>query len=145
MKDTTFILDFVNEADEVLEAFRTYYATATLEDVTDPNLVYNLRAKLDATGHYDEFEVDRVAAADLNPQSKPSDLVRALEPVADRLTRKFSDAIARWRAAKLEDDSGAAEDAHGEMQALMLFKSDMLTFNHAYTFLSQIFDYGIRA
>jgi type I restriction enzyme R subunit len=27
---------------------------------TDPNLVFNLRAKLDAAGHYDDFEVDRV-------------------------------------------------------------------------------------
>ena len=57
-KDTTFVLDFVNESEEVLEAFRTYYTAATLEDVTDPNLVYNLRAKLDAAGHYDEFEVE---------------------------------------------------------------------------------------
>jgi len=84
VKDTTFVLDFVNEAEEVLEAFRTYYTTATLEDVTDPNLVYNLRAKLDAAGHYDEFEVDRVATVELNPDSKQGDLVRALEPVADR-------------------------------------------------------------
>ncbi len=63
--------------------------TATLEDVTDPNLVYNLRAKLDAAGHYDEFEVDRVVTVELNPQSKQGDLVRALEPVADRLVRQF--------------------------------------------------------
>ena len=33
-----------------------------LPSVTDPNLVYDLRAKLDASGHYDEFEVDRVVA-----------------------------------------------------------------------------------
>ena len=32
-----------------------------LEGVTDPNLVYDLRAKLDGSGHYDDFEVDRVA------------------------------------------------------------------------------------
>jgi type I restriction enzyme R subunit len=31
-KDTTFILDFLNEADEVLEEFRKYYATAILRD-----------------------------------------------------------------------------------------------------------------
>jgi type I restriction enzyme R subunit len=30
VKDTTFVLDFINEAEEVLEAFRAYYATATL-------------------------------------------------------------------------------------------------------------------
>jgi type I restriction enzyme R subunit len=142
IKDTTFVLDFVNEADEVLEAFRTYYTTATLEDVTDPNLVYNLRAKLDAAGHYDEFEVDRVAAVELNPDSKQGDLVRALEPVADRLVRQFKAAHDRWKAAKTASDDGAVEDAHAEMEMLTLFKRDMGSFGHAYTFLSQIFDYG---
>jgi type I restriction enzyme R subunit len=142
IKDTTFVLDFVNEAEEVLEAFRTYYTTATLEDVTDPNLVYNLRAKLDAAGHYDEFEVDRVATVELNPQSKQGDLVRALEPVADRLVRQFKAAHERWKVAKAESDESAVEDAHAEMETLMLFKRDMGSFGHAYTFLSQIFDYG---
>jgi type I restriction enzyme R subunit len=142
VKDTTFVLDFVNEAEEVLEAFRTYYETATLEDITDPNLVYNLRAKLDAAGHYDEFEVDRVAAVELNPDSKQGDLVRALEPVADRLVRQFKTAHDRWKAAKLAANDSAVEDAHAEMETLTLFKRDMGSFGHAYTFLSQIFDYG---
>lgn len=142
IKDTTFVLDFVNEAEEVLEAFRTYYTTATLEDVSDPNLIYNLRAKLDAAGHYDEFEVDRVATVELNPQSKQGDLVRALEPVADRLVRQFKVAHDRWKTAKTAGDDGAVEDAHAEMETLMLFKRDMGSFGHAYTFLSQIFDYG---
>jgi len=132
----------VNEAEEVLEAFRTYYTTATLEDVTDPNLVYNLRAKLDTAGHYDEFEVERVATVELNPQSKQGDLVRALEPVADRLVRQFKAAHDRWKAAKTAADNSAVEDAHAEMETLMLFKRDMVSFGHAYTFLSQIFDYG---
>ena len=47
-KDTTYVLDFVNSSDEVLAAFKTYYETAELEGVTDPNLVFDLRAKLDA-------------------------------------------------------------------------------------------------
>ena len=145
VKETTFVLDFVNEAEEVLEAFRTYYETATLEDVTDPNLVYNLRAKLDAAGHYDEFEVDRVAAVELNPVSKQGHLVRALEPVADRLVRQFKSAHDRWNAAKLAGDDTATEDAHTEMETLVLFKRDMGSFGHAYTFLSQIFDYGNTA
>jgi type I restriction enzyme R subunit len=142
IKDTTFVLDFVNEAEEVLEAFRAYYTTATLEDVTDPDLVYNLRAKLDAAGNYDEFEVDRVATVELNPQSKQGDLVRALEPVADRLVRQFKAAHDRWKSAKSTGNDGAVEDAHAEMETLMLFKRDMGSFGHAYTFLSQIFDYG---
>ena len=46
VKDTTYILDFANDADAILKAFQTYYETAQLEDVTDPNLIFNMRAKL---------------------------------------------------------------------------------------------------
>jgi len=54
----------------VLEAFRTYHTTAELSATTDPNLVFDLRAKLDAAGHYDDFEVDRVVDVALLPTSK---------------------------------------------------------------------------
>jgi type I restriction enzyme, R subunit len=76
-KDTTYLLDFVNDTEEVLAAFKTYYETAELADVTDPNLVYNLRAKLDAAGHYDDFDVDRVVEVVLKPNAKQSELVSA--------------------------------------------------------------------
>lgn len=49
LKDTTYILDFVNDPDEILAAFQTYYETAELAGVTDPHLVYELRAKLDGS------------------------------------------------------------------------------------------------
>ena len=86
-KDTTYVLDFVNDPAEVLAAFKTYYTTAELADCHDPNLVFNLRAKLDAAGHYDEFEVDRVVAVELKPNAKQSELVAAIEPVVDRLQK----------------------------------------------------------
>ena len=35
-KDTTYVLDFVNDPEEILTAFKTYYETAELADVTDP-------------------------------------------------------------------------------------------------------------
>ena len=41
-KETVYVLDFVNESSDVLEAFKMYHTTAELSDVTDPNLVYNL-------------------------------------------------------------------------------------------------------
>ena len=78
-KDTTYVLDFVNDAQDVLLAFKTFHTTAELSAATDPNLVYNLRAKLDAAGHYDDFEVERVVQVELNPNAKQGDLVAALE------------------------------------------------------------------
>jgi type I restriction enzyme, R subunit len=141
-KDTTYVLDFVNSSEEVLAAFKTYYETAELEGVTDSNLVYDLRAKLDASGHYDDFEVDRVAAVEMNPRAKQGDLIAALEPVVDRLLKRFKQAQEKLRTALAKDDTKTTEEAKGEIDALVLFKMDMGAFQRMYSFLSQIFDYG---
>lgn len=144
-KDTTYVLDFVNVAEEVLEAFKTYYATATLAGVTDPNLVYDLRAKLDATGHYDDNEVERVVTVEMNPNAAQYELNAALEPVADRLLKRYAVARKAWQDAQALKDAKAVQAAQDEMNALQLFKRDLGTFMRVYAFLSQIFDYGNTA
>jgi type I restriction enzyme R subunit len=113
--------------------------------VTDPNLVYDLRAKLDGSGHYDDFEVDRVVAVEMNPKAKQGDLIAALEPVADRLLKLFKQAQEKRRIALAKNDAKAADEAKGEINALILFKADLGAFQRMYSFLSQIFDYGNTA
>ena len=141
-KDTTYILDFQNDTGEILAAFRTYYETAELEATTDPNLVYDLRAKLDAAGHYDDFEVERVARVELDPQAKQSQLAAALQPVADRLLKRYKAAAQARAAAEASADNAAAAAAKDTLEALVLFKGDMGAFVRLYAFLSQMFDYG---
>ncbi|MDP2747932.1 type I restriction endonuclease subunit R [Pseudomonas sp.] len=141
-KDTTYVLDFVNEPDEILTAFKAYYSTAELEDVTDPHLVYDLRTKLDSAGHYDQFEVERVVAVLLNPAARQSELSAALEPVANRLLVRYRIAQDELRAAEANGDGQTMKEAKDEMDALVLFKRDMGSFQRLYAFLSQIFDYG---
>jgi hypothetical protein len=60
----------VNSSEDIRAAFKTFYETAELDGVTDPNLVYDLRAKLDASGHHDHFEVDRLVAVEMNPTAE---------------------------------------------------------------------------
>jgi type I restriction enzyme R subunit len=144
-KDTTYIVDFVNDPDEVLAAFKTYYTTAELEDVTDPNRVFDLRMKLDAAGYYDEYEVDRVVAVELAAKAKQSELAAALEPVVSRLLHRYKAARERLLAAKDKGDEQCAQDAQDELSALVLFKGDVGAYQRLYTFLSQIFDYGNTA
>ena len=144
-KDATYVLDFVNDAEEVLKAFKAYYTTAELANVTDPNLVYNLRAKLDAAGHYDDFEVDRVVAVELNPNAKQSDLAAAVEPVVDRLQKRYKSAQEALKTATEQKNKPAMAAARAELDALLLFQRDMGAFLRLYTFLSQIFDYGNTA
>lgn len=143
-KDTTYVVDFVNEATEILASFKTYHTTAELTATTDPNLVFNLRSKLDAAGHYDDFEVDRVVEAEMKGE-KQSELLKALEPVADRLMKRYKAAQDALKAAREKNDETAIKAAQDELNTLLLFKGDMGAFIRLYTFLSQIFDYGNTA
>jgi type I restriction enzyme R subunit len=114
--------------------------------VTDPHLVYELRAKLDAAGYYDDFEVERVILAELNPRATQAMLVGAIEPVADRLLKRYKAAQkAHADAETKKPGSKAAKEAKDEMNALLLFKRDLGTFLRVYAFLSQMFDYGNTA
>lgn len=144
-KDTTYVVDFVNDPEEILAAFKTYHTTAELSGTTDPNLVFNLRAKLDAAGHYDDYEVDHVVAVELKPGAKQSELVAAIAPVQDRLMKRYKAAQAALKAAKEQEDEKAAQTAKDELDALLLFRNDMGAFIRLYTFLSQIFDYANTA
>lgn len=141
-KDTTYILDFVNDPEEVLAAFKTYYEVAELEGVTDPHLVYDLRAKLDAEGHYDDNEVDRVVNVEMNPKATQAELSAAIEPVADRLLKRYKAAMDASKVAIALKDAKAEQAAHDAINALGLFKRNLGAFQRVYSFLSQIFDYG---
>jgi type I restriction enzyme, R subunit len=145
IKDTTYILDFVNEPDDVLAAFKPHYETAELAGVTDPNLVYDLRALLDGSGYYDDFEVDRLVAVELGPKATQAQLSAAVEPVADRLPKRFKATREALRIAKDKQDTAAEQTAQNEIDALSLFKRNLGAYLRVYSFLSQIFDYGNTA
>ena len=141
-KDTTYILDFINSSEEVLQAFRQYHETAEIAEETDPNLVFDLRQKLDGGSFYDQFEVDRVVTVELDPHATQGQLIATVEPVAQRLLTLFRQAQDRFRAANADGDKNAAKEAKDEMDVLLQCRGDMAAFVRIYSFLSQIFDYG---
>ena len=65
--------------------------------------------------------------------------------MADRLLNRFKAAQLALKLASETDNEAAAKAAQDEINALILFKSDMGAFIRLYTFLSQIFDYGNTA
>ena len=85
--------------------------------------------------------MNRVVEVELNPKSKQSDLVAALEPVRDRLVKRYKAAQEALKVAMAKDDAKGMETAQNELNALILFKGDMGAFIRLYTFLSQIFNY----
>jgi type I restriction enzyme R subunit len=139
-KDTTYVVDFVNEPGEILAAFRQYHTTAELGGTSDPNVVLDLRNKLDAQGCYDWHEVERVVRSVLNPKASQAELDAAIGPVSNRLLVRFKHA--QQNARDESEGSKLHQAARDEMEALILFKRDLGSYVRAYEFLGQMFDYG---
>ena len=126
-KDTTYILDFVNEPQEILEAFLPFYGTATLSGTTDPDAVHDLQAKLDAAAIYTDADVDAFAEAFV-AGAKHSAHTGPLKTAADRYNTRHHEAAVSGSKADLDE--------------LELFRKDVGSFVRLYDFLSQIINYG---
>ena len=57
-KHDVFVLDFLNDADTIREAFADYYRATILADETDPNKLHDLQADLDRAQVYAGEQVD---------------------------------------------------------------------------------------
>jgi len=57
-KEDTFVLDFVNEPEEILEAFQPFYEQTLIGDRAEPQQLYELQAKLDSHQVYFKAEVE---------------------------------------------------------------------------------------
>ena len=138
-KDTTYVVDFINEPEEILKAFKQYHKTAELGGVSDPNVVLDLRTKLENYGYYDGRDIDRVVKVSLNPKATTGDLDAALNPVSGRLLQNFREARDE---AKAPADPKAGKDAKDRMEAMLRFRQDLGAYVRAYEFLGQVFDYA---
>ena len=85
-KTDTLVLDFVNEPDQVQEAFQGYYQTTTLGEETDPNRLYDLQSQLDGFDLYNEDTIDQFCRIFYDP-TRPDEL---LQGVLDCAVEKWS-------------------------------------------------------
>ena len=125
-KDRTYVLDFVNEPENILADFRVYFRDAKLDGTTDPNLVHDLTSKLDMGGIYSQADVEEFARAYLSGASHSAHTA-PLKRAADTFNARFAEA----------DEAGNRT----EVEALSLFRSDVGAFLRAYDFLSQMVNY----
>jgi|MTBAKSStandDraft_2_1061841.scaffolds.fasta_scaffold05304_6 type I restriction enzyme R subunit len=56
-KHDVFVLDFMNDADTIREAFADYYRTTILAEETDPDKLHDLKAELDGYQVYSEEQI----------------------------------------------------------------------------------------
>lgn len=125
-KDKTYVLDFVNDPDEILKAFKPYFKAAALSDVTDPNIVHDLADKIDQAGVFTPDDIESTATAWFVTKTQNA-VSAALAPAKQRFNDLYDDAL---------DTANKAE-----VERLGLFRKDVTSFVNAYDFLSQIISY----
>lgn len=91
-KEDTFVLDFVNTAEEIQKSFEPYYQATILSEEASPNIIYDLKNTLDEHQLWQQSEIElfiniyykasRQEAPDLGK------LAAALQPALDRFAAK---------------------------------------------------------
>ena len=91
-KTDTLVLDFVNEPEQVQEAFQQYYQTTKLAEETDQNRLYDLQNQLEGFDLYDEGSIDQFCRI-FYDATQPYELLQGV----------IDDVVERWRALETDD------------------------------------------
>ena len=115
-KEDTFVLDFVNKREDILESFKPYYEATAIDEKLDPQKLYELQNKLAEFRIYTHQEVVNFSEVFFKPRHTTQD--------SARLNSFLDPAVDRYR--------------QGEEQAQDDFKGTLNAFVRVYSFLSQI-------
>ena len=112
-KTDTLVLDFVNEPEQVQEAFQQYYQTTTLAAETDPNRLYDLQSQLEGFELYDEATTEEFCGI-FYDGDQPDELLQGI----------LNGVVERWLALE--------EHAREE------FRSTLQSYIRLYGYISQL-------
>lgn len=123
-KEDTFVLDFVNDREEIREAFKQFYQGAEIGEEATPEQLYQLIADLDQAGVYLPEEVDRFCQIYFKPKQRqsPADhqaMNAVLDPAVDRFTHFHTQ----------------------QPDEATLWRNNLNAFRNLYAFLSQVIPY----
>lgn len=121
-KETPFVLDFVNEAEDIYRAFKPYFDATSLQESSDPALLEQLKHALDGFQVYHWSEVEAFARIFYRAPNKQNPADHA------HLQRHLQPAVDRFKA--MEDEEQCGE-----------FRDKLSGYVKVYSFLSQIIPY----
>lgn len=115
-KEDTFILDFMNDPNDIVKSFSTYYKTTILSDETDPNRLNDLQTDLENAQVFSQGQIETVVQKFLAGVSREN-----IDAILDSCVDEY--------ATNLSEDEQVD------------FKSKAKMFNRAYNFLASILPY----
>ena len=116
-KHDVFVLDFLNDADTIRDAFADYYRATILADETDPNKLHDLQTSLDRAQVYSDEQIDDFVARYLGGAQRDQ-----LDPILDECVAAYKNDL---------DEDGQVE-----------FKGNAKGFVRTYAFLSSVLPYN---
>ncbi|MCY3668457.1 MAG: type I restriction endonuclease subunit R [Gemmatimonadetes bacterium] len=116
-KHDVFVLDFLNDADTIRDAFADYYRATILADETDPNKLHDLQTSLDRAQAYSSEQIDDFVARYLGGAQRDQ-----LDPILDECVAAYKTDL---------DEDGQVE-----------FKGNAKGFVRTYAFLSSVLPYN---
>ena len=154
----TFVLDFFNEPQDILDAFQPYYQTAKLSDVSNPDLIFDLFEKLRGADIFLWQEVEQFCEAFLQKSKSNAAIANICKPAVERWKIRYKSAIEAYNLAKemfertkktadavlIANAENSFKECKKEKDTLEIFKKDLGTFVRFYEFMSQIVDYDDR-
>lgn len=117
-KEDTFVLDFVNEPEEILKAFQPYYEQTIIGERAEPKQLYELQAKLDGHQVYYKAEVEEFCKVFYKPRQNQTPADHA------RMNACIDPAVNRY--------NGLEEEIREE------FRKTLVAFRNLYSFMSQV-------
>lgn len=96
-KNETFVLDFVNETDDIVDSFQPYYTTTVLSEATDQNLLYDLQRDILQFKAFSTEEVEGFAT-EYYLGSAHDKLNKALDPVVARIEEHMEEELKEFKS-----------------------------------------------
>ncbi len=130
-KEDTFVLDFANDTQDILDSFQPYYELTSITENSDPNHLYDLKAELEKANVIWESEVNNFC----NLFFKSSKSLSTADQ--GKLNAYIDPAVERFKALPTETD-----DVMGTVTNQDDFKNTLQTFCRTYSFLTQIMPFS---
>jgi type I restriction enzyme R subunit len=127
------VLDFVNEAEHIQQAFQPFYEQATTLP-TDPNLLFDAQSRVMAPPILAGAEMQAFAAAYLAAEERAGGSQAVWQKLHAELYRHLAPAVGRFTDLADSDDE---QDRHAAEQ----FRTDLDDYVRKYSFLAQIVPY----
>jgi type I restriction enzyme R subunit len=132
-KEDTFVLDFANDTEDILNSFQPYYELTSIKENSDPNYLYDLKGEIDKSNIIWESEINNFC----NVFFKSAKTLSVSEQ--GKLNSYIDPAVERFKQLPLENSK---ENVIGTEITQEDFKNTLQSFNRTYSFLTQIMPFS---